>query len=75
MSLCQPQNSLPDVVIWMLCGSKRIAYIRVPAYEVLYSQRRKDACGRFCGRTFGYFLKVWEEKFTVILFYFQRVLY
>lgn len=53
----EPQNSLPDVVIWMLCGSKRIAYIRVPAYEVLYSQRRKDACGRFCGRTFGYFLK------------------
>ncbi|XP_071507429.1 myoferlin-like [Diadema antillarum] len=53
----EPQNSIPDVVVWMLCGSKRTAYIRVPAYEVLYSAKGWDACGRYCGRTFSYFLQ------------------
>jgi len=51
----QPQNSLPDVVIWMLQGDKRVAYARVPAHEVLFS---RSCCGKNCGKLQTIFLKV-----------------
>ena len=44
----QPQNSMPDVVIWMIAGGKRIAYFRIPAYHVLWSSN-PDYRGKFCG--------------------------
>lgn len=46
----EPQNSLPDVIIWMISGSTRIAYHRIPAYQVMFSPRQ-EACGEHCGRT------------------------
>ncbi|XP_057307144.1 myoferlin-like [Hydractinia symbiolongicarpus] len=37
--LCiEPQNSMPDVVISMISGSKRIAYFRIPANAIMYSK-------------------------------------
>ncbi|CAE1313340.1 MYOF [Acanthosepion pharaonis] len=45
----EPQNSLPDVVIWMISNEKRIAYHRIPAYEVLYSAN-PNYIGRQCGK-------------------------
>lgn len=45
----EPQNSLPDVVIWMISNEKRIAYHRIPAYEVLYSDN-PNYIGRQCGK-------------------------
>nr|XP_022342080.1 myoferlin-like isoform X4 [Crassostrea virginica] len=45
----EPQNSMPDVVIWMISGDKRLAYYRIPANEVLWSQHA-DYIGRQCGR-------------------------
>lgn len=58
----QPQNCMPDVIIWMLSGSKRIAYTRFPAYHLLYSSRGEDACGKFCGKISSFFLKVSQYK-------------
>ena len=47
---------MPDVVIWLLSGTKRIAHFRIPAYDVLYSPQ-SDACGQYCGRVFNMFMK------------------
>uniref|UniRef100_A0A8C9G5Z1 Dysferlin n=1 Tax=Pavo cristatus TaxID=9049 RepID=A0A8C9G5Z1_PAVCR len=57
-----PQNSLPDVVIWMLRGEKRVAYARVPAHEVLYSRGGPSCCGRNCGKLQTIFLKYPQEE-------------
>ncbi|KAF6103101.1 dysferlin [Phyllostomus discolor] len=54
----EPQNSLPDIVIWMLQGDKRVAYQRVPANEVLFSRRGASYCGKNCGKLQTIFLKV-----------------
>lgn len=54
----QPQNSLPDIVIWMLQGDKRVAYQRVPVHEVLFSRRGASYCGKNCGKLQTIFLKV-----------------
>ncbi|XP_062850251.1 dysferlin isoform X2 [Trichomycterus rosablanca] len=43
----EPQNCLPDIVIWMLQGDKRVAYHRIPAHEILFSQ---GYCGKHCGQ-------------------------
>ncbi|CAK7297195.1 DYSF [Vulpes lagopus] len=53
----RPQNSLPDIIIWMLQGNKRVAYQRVPAHEVLFSRRGASYCGKNCGKLQTIFLK------------------
>ena len=56
--LClEPQNSMPDVVIWMIAGSKRIAYYRIHAYELLYSEN-PDTRGRMCAKLQNFIMKV-----------------
>lgn len=54
-SIFQPQNSLPDIVIWMLQGDRRVAYHRIPAHTVIFSQQH---CGKHCGQLQTVFLKV-----------------
>uniref|UniRef100_A0A665VIB6 Dysferlin, limb girdle muscular dystrophy 2B (autosomal recessive) n=1 Tax=Echeneis naucrates TaxID=173247 RepID=A0A665VIB6_ECHNA len=51
----EPQNSLPDIVIWMLQGDRRVAYHRIPAHTVIFSQKH---CGKHCGQLQTVFLKV-----------------
>ncbi|XP_039996404.1 LOW QUALITY PROTEIN: dysferlin [Xiphias gladius] len=50
----EPQNSIPDIVIWMLQGDRRVAYHRIPAHTVIFSQ---DQCGKHCGQLQTVFLK------------------
>ncbi|XP_010630387.1 myoferlin isoform X3 [Fukomys damarensis] len=58
----EPQNSMPDVIIWMIRGEKRLAYARVPAHQVLYSTSGEKASGKYCGKTQTILLKYPQEK-------------
>ncbi|XP_020779848.2 myoferlin-like [Boleophthalmus pectinirostris] len=58
----EPQNSLPDVIIWMLRGEKRVAYSRIPAHQILYSTYNEQACGLHCGKTQTVFLQYPMDK-------------
>uniref|UniRef100_A0A8C8ZMP2 Myoferlin n=1 Tax=Prolemur simus TaxID=1328070 RepID=A0A8C8ZMP2_PROSS len=58
----QPQNSMPDIIIWMIRGEKRLAYARIPAHQVLYSTSGENASGKYCGKTQTIFLKYPQEK-------------
>ncbi|KAM9716080.1 myoferlin-like isoform 2-T2 [Menidia menidia] len=58
----EPQNSMPDVIIWMLRGEKRVAYCRIPAHQIMYSTYSEQACGRHCGKTQTIFLQYPMDK-------------
>uniref|UniRef100_A0A8C5BS85 Myoferlin like n=1 Tax=Gadus morhua TaxID=8049 RepID=A0A8C5BS85_GADMO len=58
----EPQNSFPDVIIWMMRGERRVAYARVPANRILYSTMGEEACGKFCGRTQTIFMQYPMDK-------------
>lgn len=70
MFLLQPQDSLPDVFIWVISSGRRVAYQRIPGRELIYSVVDEE-CGRHCGKVQTMFLKVGKNyleaiKFTVI---------
>ncbi|KAK1117439.1 hypothetical protein K0M31_016643 [Melipona bicolor] len=44
-----PQHGLPDVFIWMIAGSKRVAYARFPAERIIYSEEVAER-GPLCGQ-------------------------
>ncbi|XP_060895814.1 myoferlin [Labrus mixtus] len=58
----EPQNSMPDVIIWMLRGEKRVAFARVPANQILYSDFSEQARGRHCGQTQTIFMQYPLDK-------------
>ena len=35
----QPQSASPDVFLWLICGSKRVAYARIPARFIMINWR------------------------------------
>ena len=45
----QPQNCIPDVIIWMLAGGKRVASLRIPSHDLMYSSVAKFR-GKHCGK-------------------------
>ncbi|GAB1285850.1 Fer-1-like protein 4 [Apodemus speciosus] len=45
----EPQPPLPDVLVWMFSGQRRVAYVRVPAQDVLFSVVEEER-GRDCGK-------------------------
>lgn len=53
----QPQTTIPDVFLWLLSGSKRLAYVRIPAYSILFSLVEEQR-GQDCGRVTTLYMKV-----------------
>jgi len=54
ISFNQPQHSLPDVFVWMIAGSKRVAYSRLSAEQIVYSEEATKM-GEKCGRRINLF--------------------
>ncbi|XP_054036904.1 fer-1-like protein 5 [Rissa tridactyla] len=52
----EPQAGVPDVVLWLLRGERRVACARVPAPDLMFSRGGPGACGRLCGRLQTLFL-------------------
>ncbi|XP_063069858.1 fer-1-like protein 6 isoform X2 [Engraulis encrasicolus] len=52
----EPQHTLPDVFVWLLSNNKRVAYARVPARHLLFSENAEEM-GRDCGKIKTLFLK------------------
>lgn len=65
--LLQPQISVPDVIIWMMSGAKRLASARLPAHRLMYiPPERWKGClpgqGDLCGKAQDIMLTVrWIE--------------
>ena len=53
----QTQNSVPDVIIWMLSGKKRVASYRIASQHLMYSRGTKTR-GKLCGKLQDIQLKV-----------------
>ena len=51
---------MPDVVIWMISGTKRVAYFRCPAHKLLWSAN-PDYRGKYCGKLETIMLKVMDR--------------
>ena len=58
----QPHHGFPDIFIWMLSGGKRVAYARIPAVDVLYSEKDHER-GLHCGSLQTLFMKVHFPSF------------
>ncbi|XP_029287824.1 LOW QUALITY PROTEIN: fer-1-like protein 4 [Cottoperca gobio] len=52
----EPQTTIPDAFLWLLSGSKRLAYVRIPAYSILFSLVEEQR-GRDCGRVTTLYMK------------------
>ena len=57
----QPQNAIPDVVIWMISGNKRIGSCRIPASSLMFSETSRCR-GKMCGKFQTIFLTVSNIK-------------
>ncbi|XP_015525108.1 otoferlin [Neodiprion lecontei] len=51
-----PQDALPDVYIWMITGSKRVAYTKLPAFLLTY-QENEEFRGKYSGERISLFFK------------------
>ena len=57
MVFVKAQPALPDVFLWMISDSKRVAYVRIPAEDLLFNLCEGDK-GSHNGRVQTFFLKV-----------------
>lgn len=49
--------ALPDIFVWVLSGEKRVAYARIPARDVLYSEHASFT-GNYCNKIQTLFMRV-----------------
>ncbi|XP_035485892.2 fer-1-like protein 4 [Scophthalmus maximus] len=52
----EPQNTIPDAFLWLLSGSKRLAYVRIPAHSIFFSLVEEQK-GRDCGQVTTLYMK------------------
>ncbi|XP_023271889.1 fer-1-like protein 4 [Seriola lalandi dorsalis] len=52
----EPQTTIPDAFLWLLSGSKRLAYVRIPAHSILFSLVEEQR-GRDCGKVTTLYMK------------------
>ena len=52
----ESQISIPDVIIWMIHGTDRVAVTRIPAHEIFFS-KNPLAKGTYCGKIHTRFLR------------------
>ena len=62
----QPQNSVPDVIIWMLSDKKRVAVKRIPSHELMYSSTTQS--GKNCGKLMTIYLTVSAIQYNIVYF-------
>ncbi|XP_060106581.1 fer-1-like protein 5 [Heteronotia binoei] len=53
----ETQISMPDVIIWMLCNERRVAYARVKAHSIMYCKHGNHTSGALCGKTQTIFMQ------------------
>lgn len=59
--LAEPQDSVPDIIIWMLRGGKRHAFTRINARQVFHSIVEEES-GKHCGKIQTRFLTLPGRK-------------
>ncbi|KAM9850875.1 fer-1-like protein 6 isoform 2-T2 [Aulostomus maculatus] len=59
----EPQHTVPDIFVWLLSNSKRVAYARVKARDLLFSSSQ-EARGIHCGKIITLFLKPPGKRVT-----------
>uniref|UniRef100_A0ACB8EZN4 Uncharacterized protein n=1 Tax=Sphaerodactylus townsendi TaxID=933632 RepID=A0ACB8EZN4_9SAUR len=53
----ETQISMPDVIIWMLCNERRVAYTRVKSHSIMFSKPGHRTTGALSGKTQTIFMK------------------
>ncbi|XP_043482896.1 otoferlin-like isoform X2 [Leptopilina heterotoma] len=56
-----PQDSLPDVFVWVISSRRRVAYHRIPGRDLIYSIVDEE-CGKYCAKVQTIFLKLPGKK-------------
>ncbi|KAK7086143.1 hypothetical protein SK128_016540 [Halocaridina rubra] len=52
----EPQSSIPDVFLWLMSGTRRLAYVRIPAHTVLFAHEHTSQ-GPYAGSFHTYTLE------------------
>ncbi|XP_028291408.1 fer-1-like protein 6 isoform X2 [Gouania willdenowi] len=61
----EPQHTVPDTFVWLLCNNKRVAYARIRTRDLLYSEGWETR-GVNCGKLITLFLKSPVKRAAVL---------
>nr|XP_045583890.1 myoferlin-like isoform X6 [Procambarus clarkii] len=57
----EPQSSMPDVFLWLMSGTRRLAYIRIPVHSVLFAHEPTSQ-GELAGKFHTYNLRYPDDE-------------